>query len=96
MYMYLLLPLSVSISSSPSCADRSDSSELSSNTDCDYLPQQPTMTRLDHPTHRPDPREWMGEARARDAFSKTPGTSSLPSPWVSSPPSTATYHTLVN
>ncbi|CAL8273957.1 unnamed protein product [Lota lota] len=60
-------------SSTDSCADRSDSPELSSNTDDDYFPPHPAMTRLDRPAHRPDPREWMGEARARDAFSKTPG-----------------------
>ncbi|CAL8311418.1 unnamed protein product [Arctogadus glacialis] len=61
-------------SSTDSCADQSDSPELSSsNTDDDYFPQQPAMTRLDRPAHRPDHREWMGDAQARDAFSKTPG-----------------------
>ena len=81
--MYLLLPPSVAVSPPPSCAGQSDSPELSSsNTDDDSLPRQPAMTRLDRPAHRPDPREWMGEARARDAFSKSPGTSSLPSPQV--------------
>ncbi|KAJ3600474.1 hypothetical protein NHX12_031455 [Muraenolepis orangiensis] len=59
-------------------SDQSDSQEQSSDTDdtdIHFLPPQrpPAMTRLDRPAHRPDPRVWMEEARAKDAFSKPPG-----------------------
>ncbi|XP_055009058.1 serine/arginine repetitive matrix protein 2 [Boleophthalmus pectinirostris] len=67
--------------STVSSRDQSDYQEFSSSIsteDDEYLPAQRdsthfTMTRLDPPPHRPNPRAWMDEARSKDAFSRRSG-----------------------
>ncbi|KAL4658031.1 cyclin-dependent kinase 12-like [Arapaima gigas] len=66
--------------STDSTQDPSDYPELSDSIsqEEDYLPHKDrqfdsTMTRLDPPPHRPNPRAWMEEARGRDGFSSHTG-----------------------
>ncbi|KAM7372358.1 hypothetical protein PAMP_009532 [Pampus punctatissimus] len=66
--------------STDSCQDQSDYQEFSSSVSAEdeYLPirrhsTKLSMTRLDSPPHRPNPRAWMDEARSRDGFSRHSG-----------------------
>ncbi|XP_064171163.1 TRIO and F-actin-binding protein-like isoform X2 [Anguilla rostrata] len=67
--------------STTSTRDQSDYPELSGSitSEEDYLHLQdaeshPTMTRLDPPPHRPNPRAWMDEPRGRESFSRHSGS----------------------
>ncbi|XP_067426999.1 serine/arginine repetitive matrix protein 5 [Thunnus thynnus] len=66
--------------STDSCRDQSDYQEFSGSVSAEdeYLPirrhsTKLSMTRLDPPPHRPNPRAWMDEARSRDSFSRHSG-----------------------
>ncbi|XP_044036630.1 serine/arginine repetitive matrix protein 2-like isoform X2 [Siniperca chuatsi] len=64
--------------STDSCRDHSDYQEFSGSVSAEdeYLPirrrsTKLSMTRLDPPPHRPNPRAWMDESRNRDRFSRS-------------------------
>lgn len=90
-FLFLFSPVTFPflLSSSPpprSCRDQSDYLEFSGSVSAEdeYLPVRRrstklAMTRLDPPSHRPNPRAWMDEARSRDAFSSRSGTCKLTS-----------------
>ncbi|XP_029998115.1 serine/arginine repetitive matrix protein 2 [Sphaeramia orbicularis] len=66
--------------STDSCRDQSDYQEFSGSVSAEdeYLPihrhsTKFSMTRLDPPPHRPNPRVWIDEARSKDRFGRNSG-----------------------
>ena len=66
---------SLHLLSSSSCCDQSDCPDFSGSVSADdnhppfrRRPTHLSMTRLDPPPHRPNPRAWMEEAQSKDKF----------------------------